>query len=332
MTDILHAKRIARAYHDALDAAPDAAVADTLATHMAPDVLWRGMHPFHEQTGPEAIAETFWLPLRRALGRLSRRPDIFIGGANHLEAGGTWVASAGHFTGTFDAPFLTIPPSRKMAFFRYAEFLRVDGDRITESAMFCDILGLALQAGIEPLMPQTGAHVLTPGPITHDGLRYAALDPEEAATTLALIESMATNITEHRKFDSIEDELAETWAPDMLWYGPTGIGSAYTIPRYIEQHAGPFREGVSHRTFNGHVARFGDGIYGGFFGWPNLTLETQESYLGQPARSGTADMRVVDLYRREGDRLKENWVYIDIPHFLMMQGFDVLARIGEMAR
>ena len=40
-----------------------------------------------------------------------------------------------------------------------------------------------------------------------------------------------------------------------------------------------------------------------------------------------AEMRVVDLYRRDGDKLAENWIFIDILHFLAMQGNDVLERM-----
>jgi hypothetical protein len=40
-------------------------------------------------------------------------------------------------------------------------------------------------------------------------------------------------------------------------------------------------------------------------------------------------MRVVDIYRRQGDRLAENWVYIDLLHFLNLQGMDVLGRLKE---
>ena len=51
-------------------------------------------------------------------------------------------------------------------------------------------------------------------------------------------------------------------------------------------------------------------------------------YMGMPASDVAAEMRVVDLYRREGDRLAENWIFIDMLHFLKEQGVDVLADIG----
>jgi hypothetical protein len=39
---------------------------------------------------------------------------------------------------------------------------------------------------------------------------------------------------------------------------------------------------------------------------------------------------VVDVYRRDGDKLAENWVIIDLPHWLNMQGLDVLARMRQL--
>ena len=37
-------------------------------------------------------------------------------------------------------------------------------------------------------------------------------------------------------------------------------------------------------------------------------------------------MRVVDIYRRSGDKLEENWVLIDLPYWLKLQGLDILER------
>ena len=51
--------------------------------------------------------------------------------------------------------------------------------------------------------------------------------------------------------------------------------------------------------------------------------------MGLPS-SNTADMRVVDVYRRDGDKLAENWVFIDILHWLSMQGLDVLERMRHL--
>ncbi|MEM6988236.1 MAG: nuclear transport factor 2 family protein, partial [Pseudomonadota bacterium] len=48
--------------------------------------------------------------------------------------------------------------------------------------------------------------------------------------------------------------------------------------------------------------------------------------LGLPGGKVNATMQVVDVYRRDGDKLSENWVIIDLPWWLKQQGLDVLAR------
>jgi hypothetical protein len=40
---------------------------------------------------------------------------------------------------------------------------------------------------------------------------------------------------------------------------------------------------------------------------------------------------VVDLYREEGGKLSENWIFIDILHYLNMQGLDVLRRMESLS-
>jgi len=37
-----------------------------------------------------------------------------------------------------------------------------------------------------------------------------------------------------------------------------------------------------------------------------------------------SEMRVIDMYRREGDKLTENWVFIDLLHFWKILGVDIL--------
>nr|MDJ0757598.1 hypothetical protein [Ardenticatenaceae bacterium] len=49
-------------------------------------------------------------------------------------------------------------------------------------------------------------------------------------------------------------------------------------------------------------------------------------FLGLPGSSVNAEMQVVDVYRREGDLLAENWVLIDLVYWLKQQGLDVLNR------
>ena len=335
MADFQAAKSVVRGYYESLDDADDPGVA--IAAHTTPDYRWRGMHPFYEMEGAEAIADAFWRPVRTSFRSLQRRPDVFLAGANDVDDGATvWVASMGHLLGLFDSPWLDIPPTGKMAFLRYAEFHRVEGESIAETALFLDIPSVMRQAGYDPFPPQTGADFLHPGPRTHNGLLFEAQDPEAYAATLALVTSMAQDLSEANRIANETgdnfvppESLARSWRDDMIWYGPAGIGASYTIPRYQKQHQYPFRFGLADKQFHGHVARFAEGNYCGFFGWSNLTNRPVGGFLGMPGSDVQAEMRVVDIYRREGDKLAENWVFIDLLHWLSMQGLDVLARMRE---
>ena len=220
---------------------------------------------------------------------------------------------------------------------RYAEFNRVLNGQIVETALFCDLIHLMHQAGMQPLPPQTGAHLVQPGPLTHDGLLFDAQDPQAGIDTLELINRMIGDISanSNSKENSAprdatpQQELARCWHDDMLWWGPDGIGATFTIDRYIEQHQKPFRTQLAEREFHGHVARLAEGNYGGFFGWSNLSVTPTGGYMGLP-KGPRADMRVVDIYRRDGDKLAENWIFIDILHFLHMQGLNILERSSQL--
>lgn len=320
-------KALVRAHYDALAKATPETVAHALGEHTSADWHWRGMHPFYEQHGAKAVADSFWAPFLRAMTNVQRRQDMFFAGHNEIDGfASVWVVSMGHLMGLFDAPFIGIKPNRRIAMLRYAEFHKVVDGKIVETALFCDLLHLMRQAGQYPLPPQTGMHLVQPGPATHDGLLFQDAPQDEGITTLALINSMIGDINAHQKYATPQEELARCWHDDMLWWGPEGIGATYTIDRYVEQHQRPFRTQIKDRVFNGHICRLAEGNFGGFFGWANLTVTNAGGYMGLPA--GTpAEMRVVDLYRRDGDKLAENWIFIDMLHFLSMQGLDVLGRM-----
>ena len=325
------AKAVVRRFQDELDAAEEADLEAVLGRHTADGYRWRGFHPFYELDGIEATVGTFWRPLRRAMGRLQRREDIFMAGVDRLAEGegATWTCAMGHLLGLFDAPWLGIPPTARMAFVRYVEFHRVEGDRIAETVLLTDVADVMRQAGVDPFPEWTGAALLVPGPRTHDGVMLDAQDPAEGERTHRLIIRMVEDLT-GSGVHSPMDELRRTWHEDMIWYGPAGIGSTHTLERYERQHQGPFERGLDEMRFEGHEFHIDEGHFGAFLGWPSLTMVSTGGFLGMPASERRTEMRLVDLYRREGDKLAENWVFIDLLHFLHLQGLDPLERMREM--
>ena len=333
------AKAVVRAHYDALNGATPETVSAALAKHTSDDWHWRGMHPFYEQHGARAVADSFYIPFLTAMSSVQRREDVFFAGLNMIDGyESTWVTSMGHLLALFDQPFLGIPPTRKIIMLRYAEFNRIEHGKIVETALFIDLLHLMQQAGVNPLPPQTGMHLVQPGPATHDGLLFDDAPEAEGKDTLALINRMIGDIQANSnsaenaapRDATPQEELANCWNDDMLWWGPEGIGATYTIDRYVDQHQRPFRTQLGERQFHGHITRLAEGNYGGFFGWANLSVVPLGGYMGMPGNGkDRAEMRVVDIYRRDGDKLAENWVFIDILYFLKQQGLDVLARLND---
>jgi len=326
-SNFINEKQLVKDFYTRLDKACETDIPEILEAFTSPEYLWRGFHPFNEITSAQEVGESFWQPLRGALTSLQRRLDVFMAGHNSItEQGGVWVVSMGHLMGLFDQPWLGIPPTGKITMLRYCEFNRVDNGKITETAMFFDIPHLMMQAGLQPFPPQTAAHLVQPGPMTHDGLMFDPQDPEEGRKTLDVTNAMISDLGTWALGLPLEEELARTWNDNMVWWGPAGIGATYTIKRYAKQHSGPFRATFSDRSSTGHICRLAEGRFSGFFGWPNFTAVHTGGFMGMPASEVRGEMRVIDIYRRDGNKLAENWIFIDLLHFWNMQGIDILAR------
>ena len=332
MADFQGSKSLVLEFYKELDAAKTGEFSGVVKKFTADNYHWRGMHPFYEQRSAATVAEVFWEPFRRSFTSIQRRQDVFMAGQNDVDGFTTeWVCSMGHLMGLFDETWLGIPPTGKMAFLRYVEFNRITDGKISETALFCDIISIMQQAGLNPLPLQTGAAFITPGPRTHDGLQFGPQDPAVGKKTLGLINQMISDLTSSY-MESPEEQLARCWHDDMIWFGPAGIGATYTRKRYQVQHQGPFRQCLKDIKFNGHVCRFAEGNFGGFFGWANLSMKAGGGFMGLPASDLPTEMRVVDIYRRDGEKLSENWIFIDLLHFLSLQGLDVLGRMKQILR
>ena len=325
LTDFQTEKKLVLDFYASFDASGED-MEKALGDVISDDYLWRGYHPYGLRSGTEPVTR-FWQPFREAVTSMQRRQDIFFAGNNEIDGfTSTWVVSMGHLMGLFDKPWLGIRPTGKMIFLRYCEFNRIINGKIAETAMYFDIPHFMIQAGLNPFPPATAAHMVQPGPMTHSGMLFDQQDPAEGQATLASINAMITDLGQWDSGLSLEDELRRTWHEDMIWWGPAGIGATYTIKRYAKQHSGPFRAAFTDRSSTGHICRLAEGHYGGFFGWPNFTARLSSSFMGMAPTDKVGEFRVIDIYRREGDKLAENWIFIDLLHFWKQQGVDILAR------
>ena len=334
-----NAKSAVLNYYEALDKASPDAVPDVIKQATTPDYHWRGMHPYNDIKDAETVGVTFWNPFKTSFTSIQRRPDIFYAGLNSLDGfESTWVCQMGHLMGLFDYPWLGIRPTGRMTFMRFAEFHRVTPDgKIAETAFFFDIPMVMRQAGYNPFMKDTGAFFVQPGPLTHDGLLYDDAPSHMGENVLKAIKCMIDNVQLGRKDPSTHDGVGDAWHDDMIWFGPSGIGATYTKERYQHQHRRPLVENMNFDVPNhghqiGHICRMAEGNYGGFFGWPNFYCIPTGNFMGLPATDKVTEFRVVDIYRVQGDKIAENWIFMDLLHFMKTQGVDVLenmqARMG----
>ena len=326
--DLRDAKRVVLEFHGRLQAARSGAATPIFAESHSADHRYRGMRPFYDVAGTEALAATVWEPLRRAMPCLQRRVDIFFASRSGLgDEGAVWVVSMGNFLGDFTAPWLGIPATGKATYLPYAALYRVEGDGIVETVEFLDILAVLTQARLNPISDhQTGGHFMSPGPATHDGVLTGACDQRQTKTTHDLTVRMLTELAE--SYTSPADHLARYWNTDMTWFGPAGIGASLGFEGYRRGHTGPFEDRQEVVQIHDWEVSLAEGNFSAVMWWPCLTLRNTGGYLGVPANDALAEMRVIDLYRRDGDKLAENWIFIDMLHFLHQQGADLLQDLG----
>ena len=260
-------KQIILDFYNGIESSEIEEIPKVLSHYCSEDLLWRGFHPFNEIRGLKNLYSQFWQPFKKSFFNYQRRMDIFLAGYNTISGNeGVWVVSMGHLMGLFDNPWVGIKETKKIAMLRYCEFSKIQNGKITEVAMFFDIPHLMLQAGLKPFPSETGISLVQPGPLKHEGLMLNEQNPNEGNKTIEIIENMIKDVkvwTSTSRVSLIE-ELKKSWNENMIWWGPTGIGSTYTIERYANQHAGPFRETFKERIFNGHLCRITEGKFGGF--------------------------------------------------------------------
>lgn len=311
-----------RLMRDILAAGPDA-----LAASLAPETVWHVAHPVGDLHGPDAVMQGLVRPLHAALPGLVRRDELVLGNRSRVSAG-EWVATLGHYVGNFAAPLWGVPPHGKLVFLRCGEFYRLDdAGRVAEAFILPDLIDLMRQAGCSPVPHHLGAEMLFPGPASHDGV----LPPhkERSDASAALVEAMLTDL---RAYDPGTFKSAGQtgeggyWHPDMLWFGPGGVGANFTYPGFDRDHRVPFLTAFPDRIGGNHFARFGDGDYVCSGGWPSMTMTHQGPYLGIPATGKALTLRVMDFWRVQDGSIRENWVLLDLPDLLRQMGADIFAR------
>ena len=295
-------------------------------------VQWVVSHPVNTLVGPHAVGAGFFAPLQAALPDLERRTDLFFGGHwPGLICGGEgwWVTCTGHYVGTLRAPLFDIPAHGEPVWLRFGEFYRIARGRIVEARILLDLVDLARQVGRPVLPPSPGRDILVPGPRGHDGLLLGASDPAHGQASLDLVMQMIGGLARYDARGLESMGMQRFWHPDMMWYGPCGIGSTRAISGFERHHQAPFLRALPDRKGGNHRSRFGEGAFVASTGWPSIHATHRGPYLGVAATNRPVQMRVMDWWRADAGLLVENWVLLDLPHFFLQLDVDLLARVNE---
>ena len=317
-------RRLARAQ-------PGAEQREAAEALFARDAAYISGWPVEQMHGIDELIARYLEPMKRAMPDLERRDDIVMGG--HWQDG-DWVSATGYYYGTFAEPWFGFRPTNEWLYVRFGEFYRVEGGGIVDAYAILDWVDVFRQLGLNPLRRALGVEGLCPPPMAQDGLLLHDADPAEGEKSLKLVEAM---IFEGMwAFDGVNHETMrfhDFWTPDMMWYGPGGIGTTRGIDNFYRYHEGPFNEAWPDFKGGNHVARFGDGPFTCSTGWPSIrATHSGGDFLGLAPSNKPITMRVMDWWRRDGDRLHENWSFIDIPELLNQLGRDLFAEARGLQR
>ena len=73
-------KNLVLDYYKALDKSEGDEISKVSSNYIGKDYIWRGFHPFNEQSDLEELSKVFWQPFRYAFKNMQRRMDVFIAG------------------------------------------------------------------------------------------------------------------------------------------------------------------------------------------------------------------------------------------------------------
>jgi predicted ester cyclase len=300
------------------------------------DCRFEIFHPFNTIDGIDDAAERFFEPLRAAFPDGDYRPGFFLGGDYE---GRELVSSWGYIQGTFDGPWLGIPPTNNLTFQSFGINGIVHNGKIAKAYILLDIVDVMRQAGHYPSLQSPGSTERWRFPPADTGATALTHDPVLGADTLRIVREMQTGLLSAAEIKALAGKNGRHsahWHEKMNWYGAAGIGSARARQGYINFHGTLFVEAFPDRgewppvpdgpeDAPGHYLRLGDGDYAVTAGWPSLDgTHLGPEGLGLPPTGKKIELRVADWYRLDASRkIYDKWVMMDIPHALQQLGMDL---------
>ena len=280
-------------------------------------------HPINTLKGIDEIASGFWESFLTSFKDAQKRPYIFMAGE---QEGEQWVSATGDFVATFSEDWLGIPATRTSVHMRYGEFYRIENGKISEGYLMLDIPELAKQAGLNLFPPSKGQELWIPGPLAGDGVMLTEQEEEVSQKSFDLVQGMLTGLDDYDEANQESMGMPRFWHTDtMRWYASAGIGSNFGLREFEANHQIPWLHAFPDRKGDGIRVAFAEGLFTSYAGWPITHATHKGKYLGAPATNKPVSMRGLDWWKRDGEKLYENWVFVDLLDLFAQFGRDVLA-------
>ncbi len=312
--------------HAALTAPVDS-LADAIRPFFADNFTCLAFRPVEKCNTVEQLAEKFWLPLRTAFTNLKRVPGVEIDGICALE-NTYWVSACGMYQGQFEHSLYTVPATRTLNHVRFMDFYHIENGKIVMVYKLMDYIGLMIRAGVCPLPPSMGSNDDTVCPRNQDGLLYGDANPDVTAQTQTRVMHMLSDLLHARSTRT--DTQTSIWADDMIWYGPSGIGTFYGIDGF-DMYRRAFLNTFPDRDYGfGHAQISKDNI-ACIVGWKNVIgTHMGSGWLGLAPTGKVVDMRVADFWYMINGRIAQNWVLLDVIDIFYQLGIDVFDMIDKI--
>ncbi len=307
-------------------------VNNVLETYFHKNVIVNITSPFEELSGIEEFNNSFWTPLFHSFTAIENQPYILLGGDYEERS---YVSCTGNFIGTFTKDWVGIPANQQPTWLRYAAHFMIEDKKIIKAWFFFDMLDVIRQAGFN-LFPNKGVELIPPAPMTGDGIINYETDPIEGKKTMDLTNAMLDGLGSYDGISLNSMGQERFWdIENMMWYGPSSIGTTRGLEGFQKNHQIPFitafpDRGITVKKEEDYFTQIAEGNYSCDFGFPAMYgSHNGDGWLGLEATGKKITLRVVDYWRREGDKLKENWVFIDIPDVLKQLGIDVFELVKK---
>ncbi len=166
-------------------------------------------------------------------------------------------------------------------------------------------------------------------PITQDELEVSKATLDQSLTmqrSLNIKPELEASSDSDLKEKLLNHPQKDFWHEKMIWYGPSGIGTARSLEGFIDHHQLPFRKTFKERNYweLGHYCELGDGKFSLTAGWHSIqAVYGSNDWLGYNSNKNKVTMRVMDFYHHDEGKIRENWVPIDLAHILSQIGVDI---------